>query len=264
MPKDFVTISRKEGLLAYKELINSQERHFKSAATLASIQEYGHAISHLILGSEELVKALIVYFDGIGLSIRSVKGVKKFFRDHKTRHSFVTLFCMLSLTIKLLMKLIERYKELLHEPEKRDNMTEFEKVLMLTGKPRTEEIAEECVRVFGNKELNQVSNEIDFWRQADELKQKGFYVDFQDELVTSQTLTKTDYDMAYSATSLFCIDCKTLIENFENTGQEEKDWLVLSIKEDDFYYKMLEGFIDSQAVNFETLLSPFMESRASE
>lgn len=239
MPKDFVTISRQECLSVYKELINSQERHFKSAETLASIEEYGQAVSHLILGSEELVKALIIYFDGLGLRIRSIKGVKKFFRDHRTRHFTAGIFLFLSRTIKPMMQFIERFKVLIYEPAMRTNMTEFETAIMTKDKAKAEEMTKEWAEDFGKKMLVQM----DFWEQADDLKQQGFYVDYQEKLMTSKILVRTDYDNAYFSTSSFCNDCKSLITYFENATPQDKNSFVQAINKDKKMYDILESFL---------------------
>lgn len=63
MPKSFLEISKQECLNNYQKLIDNSVRHFKVAEIIFNNEEYGIAISHLILGTEELVKAFILYLE---------------------------------------------------------------------------------------------------------------------------------------------------------------------------------------------------------
>ncbi len=70
--KTFFNIDRKECGLAYLETIRNANKHIEIAESLQTSREYGVAISHLIIGSEEVVKALILYMDSVGFNFRQV------------------------------------------------------------------------------------------------------------------------------------------------------------------------------------------------
>lgn len=250
MAKDFVTISKKECLEVYKELITSQERHFKSAEALANIEEYGQAISHLILGSEELVKGLILYLDGIGLRIRSIKGVKKFFRDHRTRHFTAGVFMFLSQTIKPLMTMVERFRVLLHQPTERENMTALEKTVITNDKEAAEKITKEWTENEGKLMFEKMMIQMDFWQEADDLKQLGLYVDYNEKLLLPRQLTKVDYENAYFSTSIFCDECKSLIKYFESTTEDDRTAFALSVNKYKMY-NVLESFLNPTKSNID-------------
>jgi hypothetical protein len=103
MARNFFDMPKDKCLNSFPELIENSDRHFKVAGLLSSENEYGIAISHLILGTEELVKGLIIFLDGEGLQIRKVKGIKIFFYRDPVRHFFAEFFTFFSITLKPLM-----------------------------------------------------------------------------------------------------------------------------------------------------------------
>ena len=97
--KTFFNIDRKECRLASKETILNANKHIEVADKLQISSEYGLAISHLIIGSEEIVKALILHMDSVGFNFRQVKGLQSIFDNHKLRY-FIS-FIMFSLSVFL-------------------------------------------------------------------------------------------------------------------------------------------------------------------
>ena len=95
MSQNFLNISPEKCLNSYTELLENSDRHFYIATLIADKDEFGMAISHLILGSEELVKAIIIYLDGFGLNIRTIKGVNVLFNHHKPRHYISSMVSMI-------------------------------------------------------------------------------------------------------------------------------------------------------------------------
>ena len=54
---------------------------------IAAIEEYGSAISHLVLGAEELLKGVVLLMDYKGFHLRKVKGISRIFFQHRARHA---------------------------------------------------------------------------------------------------------------------------------------------------------------------------------
>jgi AbiV family abortive infection protein len=81
---------------AYNKIFDNGLRHIECAKLLGQNRAYGFAISHLILGIEELIKYQLVMaksgdddsFDNV---IDPKKG-KSVFRDHLTKHSLLREF----------------------------------------------------------------------------------------------------------------------------------------------------------------------------
>lgn len=79
MNENFLNISQLACQKSHMTILENSDRHFIVAEKIYEMKDfYGIAISHLILSTEELVKALIIYLEGEGLHLRSIKGIKSF------------------------------------------------------------------------------------------------------------------------------------------------------------------------------------------
>lgn len=249
MAKNFINISRQECLQCYSELLVNSERHFKAAEQLADTEEYGIAISLRVLGSEELVKALIIYLDGSGLRIRQVNGVKKFFTDHKTRHFISSIFMIMTSIIKPMFEMIERLKELLHVPEARTNMNEFENALLSSDKEKANQISKDWGETKGKAIADRMSEQLDFWVAADEYKMKGFYVDYRDTLISPGQLTKAEYKFALDTTDFFKQECLRLINYVKNLSNNDREQLIKTINNNKPIYDTINQMIDRKPLS---------------
>lgn len=244
--KKFLNLSRQECLDIYQELINNSDRHFKVAEKIADIKEFGIAISHLVLGTEELVKALIIYLDYEGLEIRKVKGVKKFFYDHQIRHFFSGIFFLLTSVIKPMMQLVNRFKELIHNSQARTSMTEFETAVLSNDKSKAEKITKEWGDKNAKEYTDKFSLYFDFWTDAEIHKQRGFYVDYDDQLFSPSQLNEKKYLQAYEITNSFRQECKELIEYVRSLQDRDKKMFAKTINTNKEFYKMIEDSINRQ------------------
>jgi len=64
MTKTFYTINPKQCLASYPTVLDNGARQFRIANILADQEEYGSAVSHLVLGAEELLKATALFMAG--------------------------------------------------------------------------------------------------------------------------------------------------------------------------------------------------------
>lgn len=246
MAKKFLNLSRQECLENYQTIIDNSDRHFKVAETIADKKEFGIAISHLILGSEELVKALIIYLDGEGLQIRKVKGVQKFFYQHTIRHFFSGIFFLLSNVIKPMLQFVNRFKKLLNNTEARTSMTEFETAMLTNDKIKTEKLTKE----WGEKTAKQYADKFElyyeFWMDAETHKQRGFYVDYEDKLFSPSQITEKNYLQANEITNSFRQECLVLINYVLSLKDNDKKAFALAINSNKEFYKMVENFVNGQ------------------
>jgi len=88
----FSQLSRQGCLDSFPVVTRNAQRHHQAALILSSIGDYGNAISHLILGAEELLKASVLFLDGKGFNLRNKSGVNKIFYNHKARHAVAKEF----------------------------------------------------------------------------------------------------------------------------------------------------------------------------
>lgn len=238
MAKTFFEISKQECLFLYHELVANCERHFRIAQLLADNDEYGTAISHRVLGAEELVKAMIIYFDGIGLNLRRVSGISKLFRDHKTRHAITFNFVLMATTLKPMLEIVERIRVYLHFPDSRINLNELENAIILND----QNIVEQTAKLFGETLVSKIENQLDFWFAADDYKMKGFYVDFKTTLQSPGQISKLEYKNAFDATELFHKECFELISYTKSLSDIDRKSFVDTINKSKLFYNMIEQF----------------------
>lgn len=246
MTRNFLNLSRKECLDYYQIIINNSDRHFFVSERIAEDKQYGIAISHLILGTEELVKALIIYLDGEGLEIRKIKGIQKFFKDHTIRHIFSGIFNLMSKFLKPIMEIASRIKELIHNSEARKSMTELETSVINYDELRVQTLAKEWGENIAKQYADKFEYYYDFWTNAETYKQKGFYVDYDNEILTPEQLTEANYIQAKEITNSFRNECKILINYVQNLQERDKKIFSKTINKDKRIYNFLELIISDQ------------------
>ena len=160
----------------------------------------------------------------------------------------------LAQTIKPLMTMVERFRTLLHQPIARENMTALEKAVMSNDKEAAEKITKDWTENEGKLMMEKMFILMDFWQEADDLKQQGLYVDYKDKLLLPRQLNKDDYEKAYFSTSTFCDECKSLIKYFESRTDDDRTAFVRSVNKDKKMYKMLESFLNPTKSNFDLSL----------
>lgn len=81
----FNNLTKKELYEGFLHCRKSAEEHRLCARLMAGKEIYGIANSHLILGSEEAVKAILIIFKLTGMPL-NVSSIEPFFKDHLTKH----------------------------------------------------------------------------------------------------------------------------------------------------------------------------------
>jgi AbiV family abortive infection protein len=244
----FLEISQKECLEVYKDIINNSEMHFAAGQQLAKTKMYGVAVSHLVLGSEELVKAIILYLDGNGLKIRAVKGVSKFFRDHKLRHVVSASYSLIAYVWRPFMEAIEWYKDLIHNPERQKNPSELEQAALSGNQKKLESFFKEWVRSEkGRLFFRTLKNSVTFWGEADESKMRGFYVDYDNSLLLPKHVTLRDYNKALKVTMYFKEEVLNGISYFERQPLDDRKAMIKFLHKSGQFYYLVKMVTDPQS-----------------
>lgn len=143
----------------------------KDAELIAdSRKSYSSATSLLILSTEEVIKSILVFLHAEGYGIYKTQGAKKIFSNHKIRHQIAQLMEMGFGFVNSVLK----YKE-----EKTTNLSEkhwFKKIFIVTF-----DVLKAAEPLLSGLE------KIKKLQAFNTLKNKGFYVDYQDELIVPQT-----------------------------------------------------------------------------
>jgi AbiV family abortive infection protein len=219
----FLNISREECLNVYPTIIENAEMHFRVSQILAKSSEFGVAISHLVLGSEELVKAVIIFCDGIGFEIRKIKGAKLFFGDHQTRHLISFILNYADIFIPLITAQLLIASKMNNFIESNINLDDEEYNLAMDKK-------------FGNlykldeADLFKKMERLQFWTKADEFKMRGFYVDYNQKLSIPSQLSEFDFNIAMDAFLNFKKTCFNLIEYWDKIPESQRNIVLKSGK----------------------------------
>lgn len=202
----FKTISDPECLRIYPAVAANAQEFYRSGEILCGEGLYGKAISMLILGAEEYVKALCLMLDGYGCNTRKIQGMEKIFFTHDPRHrlsrDFLTVWTVLSefLSISASKSFASNVKQ----------------------------------AISGIVNLITADDQREWWLSADKFKQNGFYVDYIDEPWTPATLNRTDYEKAWSYTREIPVVFKKLSHYLSGLTPGEVKQFVADFKMADF------------------------------
>jgi AbiV family abortive infection protein len=216
---NFLNIPIEECNTAYKKILSNSEATWENADVLANASKYGNAISIHIISIEELIKSLIVFFDGQGFNLRKISGIQIFFKDHKIRHliSYV-LFAMGILGDDMIaflkkckdnpQKLIALHKEWVNDPG-----------------------AMERYKFYILRKFILFREEFEWFARMEFMRQEGFYSDFSGDIKSPLQITKADYDEVIKRMQKVRIAAMWLITSFQNADQSTLDH-IQKLKED--------------------------------
>ncbi len=166
--KSFVTISRKECQSRYKEIITVSDKHWETSQKMAEAENYGLAMILLIASIEELVKALIIFFDANGFDLRKVKGTNKFFKDHQIRYFIAYIMFIMNIVIDEFKKIIIQYY---NRPED---------LMQLVKQAKSDEtFFEKHLKFYLLRKLILVKKELEWFEKIDLSRQQSLYSDYQ-------------------------------------------------------------------------------------
>lgn len=233
--KNIMTFTREECLLKYKEILAKAGETFESAQLLAKEKKFSTATALLISSNEDLLKAFILYLDGVGFRFRSVKGMRSIFENHKLRYLLalvLSFMLMFEADMIRVLNICKRFPFLLKRiQEKQDENFGFD----------TPKFKARIKRYLVNK-LTQASKEVEFFSMFDKVRQQGLYSDFNDGVLF--TINEGEFQNFYKKISDLNTTIHILIPLF-GTKEEEMKWVIDKLKTDFSrgYYDNLENLL---------------------
>lgn len=180
----------------YRMIYHNGLSHFKAADSLSKQELFGFAISHLILGSEELIKFLVVQHNSgdeelFADDVKST-GKKSVFRQHAHKHSLLAEF-QEAISPEFMAMFEENLKRSIMGNESIEGLEKFHA-------NRFRKIGPFLHTAY--QEINIPAAEKDAFYQwlenANELKNRGFYVDRDiNRLISPAEINKDDYAIAW-------------------------------------------------------------------
>ncbi len=159
----------------------------------AELNNYGAAISLLILGLEELVKYQVVLSNSGEETAFSEKTFNKVFRHHETKHSLLQ-----DLAISVTKDFRDSFLVYVLKVASNQELDEKDKIVQENG---FKELGNMFGLTFENEGYNEdeINKFINWLKNADNLKKRGFYVDYSNNIFHSPNeLKQSDYDEALS------------------------------------------------------------------
>jgi len=173
----FNNLSTEESWRIYPLIAKNANTLLNSSALLYKKDYVGPALSLLILGAEEYVKAVILLLHSHNINVFHVKEITEIFHKHKRKHE-VAIFLELSNFVDLAME-FDKWNENRKTRRKFsfldrfiENFKSFDKVLYPMAK---------------------MGANITWWNNADDYKKRGFYADYTDELILPESILGKEY-----------------------------------------------------------------------
>jgi AbiV family abortive infection protein len=211
-----MNISRETCAKIYHDILANAESHRRCANILAKENEYPNSVAHLILGTEELLKGFVMLLESRGMNLRQIDGFKKIFNDHKSRHYILRDLIPIWIVIKKIAD-------------------EFEEPTAITrlkpGAPKWMQWVIGALSV-AHEGMNGYM-QYQFWKEADQLKQKAFYVDYEDTLCLPSEITKDFHSLVERKVDRVTREVKEFIEELEKaTPAENAEFMQRALDED--------------------------------
>lgn len=206
---NFLTISKAECEAAYKVILNNSDQKWETSELIANSGDYASACSLSIISLEELVKALIVFFDGQGFNFRNIKGMNAIFRNHRIRYFLLFFLYAMGLLndelVKLISKIIKKPPSVLSRYNesivwKKGYKSNIEKYIL--------------------QKADELRIEIERFSKVDALRQASLYTDYDDGLKTPVTFSNEDYEILHYRLSKAREVGKSIISSFAYNDED--------------------------------------------
>lgn len=189
--------------------------HFQAAELIAEKNNYGIANSHLILASEEAIKAYMCYSKFYEPEML-IKDFEKYFRNHKSKHNAIKDLSFFKNFMFEIMKVITKpMKQLAKEKNWDFNDEEF--------LAKRKEGVQNLIKWLGT--IPDIDHNEQWWNEANTNKNKGFYVDVinnSNKWQFPNQITKEDYEKSHKIVSEIIELVEILPQIETNTEMQEQ------------------------------------------
>ncbi|NCU04899.1 MAG: AbiV family abortive infection protein [Chitinophagaceae bacterium] len=193
--KTFLQLTKEECREIYPEVEINAQTLYASANILARHENYGNAIGLLILGSEEYIKCFLLFLEGYGFDLLKTKEIQGIFSKHRSRHAILRDFYSIWMVLKHVLDA--------HS--------------FTSGKGFATQLLHSAIQLIPAR------NNYHWWEKADYLKQKGFYADYLNRLISPSNLTKSDYENALAKTKDIPTDIQYFMNKIKAMNKKELD-----------------------------------------
>lgn len=178
--KSFINISQSECLIEYKNILINSNHKWETSKMLAGAKDYGTAISHAIISTEELVKSIVLLLDSNKFQFRN--SMPSIFKDHNLRHFISYGMLILNVFSEDLFKFISEARE---NPQKTYNT--------LSAFFKDEKSVQLKAKFYLFKKIILLRKEFRWFSKLEKNRQSGFYYDYIEIPLNPISITEQSY-----------------------------------------------------------------------
>jgi AbiV family abortive infection protein len=150
--------------------LENAERHLRCAEILASKDEFGPAISHVVLAGEEAVKGSHLASCGLYM-LGDEFGFSKILHRHGAKHEVAAVIGIMSWVSAELLRRIPEILSQHADPTSEEYTSASKNMFSEVGKMGSNFAS-------GRPPDNPLNTAINFWKRANDMKNAGLYVDY--------------------------------------------------------------------------------------
>ncbi|MGM0478662.1 MAG: AbiV family abortive infection protein [Bacteroidota bacterium] len=200
MSKNIMTLSNAEKLEVASELFTNANKKRSSSLKLLD-HDNASAVSLQILSMEEDIKGLILILDFYGFPIlKEVKDIHNIFKNHKLRYIAGLILSTLNLFVEDFKKLRELFQDMNRMRKHLNDIDFFINEFKSYSENRIASIKQE-IKLFSKMEI---------------IRQRAMYVDFQDNLLSPDHISKKDFQIVSERVDTINQSIKKLKTLFED------------------------------------------------
>lgn len=206
----FMSLSPAQCGKVYFPVRKNAETHLRIAAILEKNKEYSNAIAHLILGTEEFIKATVLLLECKGFSLRTMKKYSKLFYNHTARHTIIKDFFSFWMVARNLFLIEGR-------------------------KPKENKVAYwiNLLKDLTGTVLDSLDNH-EWWKTADTRKQNCFYADYENDLLLPKSFELADYQEAKKHVDRFIYDTRIVLAVLLKANEQQLEGFRRTFWDTDF------------------------------
>lgn len=223
----FFSLPREKLIELYPVIINNSDEQYQTALDINAKNKPGIAIPHLLISSEELIKALVILLDAKGFKFRTIKGMDIFFRNHEIRFFISSLIFILSLFGDDLFSMLDSMKK---DPTKATTL--------LTNFKNNDMVSMNKLKWYYLRKLVLIEAEMKWFSKAELFRQNGFYVDMKGNLLSPLSITAEEFNETKIRIDRVNKSIKYIIDGLESEEdmiKEEIEQLKVTFETNNYY-----------------------------
>src|ERR1700740_1463679 len=178
----FFSVPRERVLEHYPSIILNSDAQYNAGIAINESGQPGIAIPHLLMSTEELIKALIIVLDAKGFKFREIKGMDLFLKNHEIRFFLSSIIFAVSLFGDDLIKSLEALRK---EPSK---AVEIASVL------KDPISRERKLKWYMLRKFFIIRKEVKWFSKAEVFRQNGNYVDMNGDLISPLNISQKEFN----------------------------------------------------------------------